>query len=311
MQTAFLIAHQVVLMLMLLATGALCARLGWFTETVAYALSKFLLGVVTPALLLKAFYQSYDSKMAQGLLLSAGLSLLYHLIAIGAARVMVRTWPDARSRVARMGMIYSNCGFMAFPLLYATMGDNGIFYGSAFVGVFNIVLWTHGRALLVGRQGVNLKKAILNPGVMGTLCGVLLYLSGLHLPSVAVDLMSSLASLNTPLAMLLTGVFLSQCAPRELMNGRVFFPTAARMILIPGLFLLALVALPVTMWSQDAHRIAMAVLLCSSCPAAASTVLMTSSLRMDSGYGAQIIFASCALSILTIPLLSLLGELLF
>ena len=45
----------------------------------------------------------------------------------------------------------------------------------------------------------------------------------------------------------------------------------------------------------------MVALLCASCPAAASTVLMTSSLGMDSSYGARLVLFSSILSVLTIP----------
>lgn len=46
--------------------------------------------------------------------------------------------------------MYSNCGFRAFPLIAAVLGEIGVFYGSAFVGMFNLSLWTQGRALLLG-----------------------------------------------------------------------------------------------------------------------------------------------------------------
>lgn len=49
-----------------------------------------------------------------------------------------------------MSAMYSNCGFRAFPLISAVLGEIGVFYGSAFVGMFNLFLWTQGRALLLG-----------------------------------------------------------------------------------------------------------------------------------------------------------------
>ena len=51
--------------------------------------------------------------------------------------------------------------------------------------------------------------------------------------------------------------------------------------------------------------------LCASCPSAASSVLMTSSLGMDSSCGARIIFATSALSVLTVPLVSLAASICF
>lgn len=305
MSAALLTLHQVVLMLLLIAVGAWCVRLHWFTEAFAQSLSKFLLGFVTPALLIDAFYQPFDRIQARNLMLAALLGILFHLIAALLAQLLVRYGQADTCAVARMGAVYSNCGFMAFPLVRAVLGEEGVFLGSAFVGMFNVFLWTHGRALLLGRQGICLRKAICNPGVLGTIAGMLLYFLRIPLPGIAQDLISSLASLNTPLAMIVTGIFLSKCRPRTLLCGRVLYPAILRMVVLPLAFVGLLVLLGVPHWGQNGAALMLVVSLCASCPSAASTVLMTSSLGMDSSYGARIIFAASALSVLTIPLISL------
>lgn len=311
METALLTVHQVVLMLLMIAVGAACARLQWFTDEVAHGLSRFLLGFVTPVLLLNAFYQPFDAHMAHGLLLSGVLGVLFHALAALLAQLLLRKGTVEERAIARMGAVYSNCGFMAFPLVHAVLGDKGVFYGSAFVGVFNIFLWTHGRALLLGRKGINLKKAVCNPGVLGTIAGALLYFTRLPLPDIAADLISSLASLNTPLAMMVTGVFLAKCRPSALLHPRVFFPAVLRMAVLPGTFVALLWLCGVAHWGTQGAALALTATLCAGCPSAASSVLMTSSLGMDSAYGAQIILATSVLSLITVPLLTFAVSYLF
>ena len=51
------------------------------------------------------------------------------------------------------------------------------------------------------------------------------------------------------------------------------------------------------------------VMLCASCPSAASSVLMTASLGMDSVYGSRIIFMTSILSVFAIPMLALVTSL--
>lgn len=305
METALLTLHQVVLMLLLIGVGMACARLGWFSEAVAQALSKFLLGFVTPALLIDAFYQPYDRMQARGLVLAAVLGVLFHLLAAGLAQLLIRRGQADARAIARLSAVYSNCGFMAFPLVRAVLGEEGVFLGSAFVGVFNVFLWTHGRALLLGRSGISARKAICNPGVLGAAAGALIYFLRLPLPGIAADLLSSLASLNTPLAMMVTGVFLEKCRPRALLRLRVLYPALLRMIVIPFAFLGLLILLGVPGWGTLGATLTLVVTLCASCPSAASGVLMTSALGMDAAYGAQIICAASALSVVTIPLVSL------
>lgn len=147
--------------------------------------------------------------------------------------------------------MYSNCGFMAFPLIAAVLGDIGVFYGSAFVGVFNLSLWTHGRALLLGRRGVTVRGALCNAGVLGTIAGALIYFCRIPLPEIAGDLAASLASLNTPLAMIVIGVFLPHCTLRSLFRREVLWPAVLRTVLIPCCYLALLCLLRVSEQCAD------------------------------------------------------------
>ena len=61
MEAAVLTLHQVILMMLLIAVGIACARLKWFSDEVAQALSRFLLWFVTPALLINAFSRDYNA----------------------------------------------------------------------------------------------------------------------------------------------------------------------------------------------------------------------------------------------------------
>ena len=309
METALLTLHQVALMLILLVVGAVCARLGWFTQTVSQGLSKFLLWFVTPALLINAYAQPFQIQQALNLLLCGILAALFHVMSAVLAHFLIRKGNHDKRAVARMSAVYSNCGFMAFPLISSVLGDAGLFYGSAFVGVFNLSLWTHGQYLLRGRDGLKLRSVLCNAGVLGTLAGLLLYLTQLPLPSIASDAIASLADLNTPLAMLVIGSFLAHCHFRTLLNRDVIYPALLRMLVFPLCFLCLLYLLQVPHWCAAGSMLGFVTMLCASCPSAASSVLMTASLGMNSQYGSHIILLTSILSIVMIPVLSLASTL--
>ena len=229
MEAAVLTLHQVILMMLLIAVGIACARLKWFSDEVAQALSRFLLWFGTPALLIDAFSRDYNAAEAHNLLLSGLLGIVFHLLAAGIAKLAIRCGDKGKCAVARMSAMYSNCGFMAFPLISAVLGEIGVFYGSAFVGMFNLSLWTQGRALLLGRKGMTMRGALCNAGVLGTIAGCVLYFCRLPLPGIAGSLAASLASLNTPLAMIVIGVFLSRCSLRSLLCREVLWPSLLRL----------------------------------------------------------------------------------
>ena len=90
MEAAVLTLHQVILMMLLIAVGIACARLKWFSDEVAQALSRFLLWFVTPALLINAFSRDYNAAEAHNLLLSGLLGIVFHLLAAGVAKLAIR-----------------------------------------------------------------------------------------------------------------------------------------------------------------------------------------------------------------------------
>ena len=83
-----------------------------------------------------------------------------------------------------------------------------------------------------------------------------------------------------------------------------------RTVLIPCCYLALLRLLRVSEWSAADASIGTVVLLCATCPSAASSVLMTASLGMDSAYGSRIILMTSILSVISIPILSFLAVLL-
>ena len=107
------------------------------------------------------------------------------------------------------------------------------------------------------------------------------------------------------------GVFnLSHCTLRSLFRRKVLWPAVLRTVLIPCCYLALLCLLRVSEWSTADASIGTVVLLCAACPSAASSVLMTASLGMDSAYGSRIILMTSILSVISIPILSFLSVLL-
>ena len=96
MEAAVLTLHQVILMMLLIAVGIACARLKWFSDEVAQALSRFLLWFVTPALLINAFSRDYNAAEAYNLLLSGLLGIVFHLLAAGIAKLAIRRGDELR-----------------------------------------------------------------------------------------------------------------------------------------------------------------------------------------------------------------------
>lgn len=299
-------------MFILIGVGMICFKKKMLTLKATRIFSNFLLNMVTPCLIIDAYNRDFNKSEAKGLLFAFILSVLFHVIAAVCTKVFIRERKDENYRIEKLGAIYSNCGFMAFPLLAAVLGKNSIFYGTAFVTVFNLFLWSNGISILSKDKKLSIKKVFINPGTIGTYIGLITYFMPIRLPEVLSDTVSYMASLNTPLAMVITGVFLANVNIKEsLKKIYIYRMNLLRLIVYPIMFILILKLINVENLISNGSTIVKVVGISSACPAAASIILLASKMKLDDGYGAEAMAVSTLFSIITLPIITMFINYLF
>ncbi len=304
-QTTLLIAQQIVIMFLMMALGYVLVKKGFLTESFNQMLSKLLLNVVVPCLLIASFQMGYDSGMAVEILQVLALSVLVQVVCIGVGRVLYGQGGNDRTRLAKLGVGYCNCGFMGLPLLQAILGASGVVYASAFIIIFNLATWTHCYATVRGTpvfaRGRPFYRALLVPSILAAAAGIALYFLPFRLPTVILTPLETVGVTNTPLAMLVLGGFLTRLdLRRAFLDAKALLSYAGRLILCPVVCGAALLVLPVTAEMQTA------MFLISAMPASTSLGLQAELYGSDGAYGAQLVAMSTLLSAVTIPLLSAL-----
>ena len=228
MLTLFLgVLEKVVILFLILLTGYACGKLGLVTETGAKQCTSILFWVVTPSLIITSLQDTIGKVGFGDLLESGGLSVLCVLAGILISMTAFRKRPPAEGALLRFAAAYSNCGFMGLPLAQAVLGGSGVAYASMFIAVFNLFNWTHGVASLRGENKADLKKALMNPGTAGLAAGLFLFGVSLRLPPILLSPLSYLSDLNTPLAMIVIGVYISRVPLRELFSSRDLYALSA------------------------------------------------------------------------------------
>ncbi|MBZ4667767.1 MAG: putative rane protein [Defluviitaleaceae bacterium] len=310
MAEALLVGRRVLLIFIYVLIGIFCVKKKIITSQSGKQFSNFIVTVIMVCVVIKSYIRPMERQHLLGILLAIGLAALFHMIAIIVSSLLIKEREDVGYRIERMGVIYSNCGFMGIPLIYAAVGDIGIFYAVAYISIFNIVLWTHGVMLLSGEKKFNLKSIISNPALIAFAIGLLLYCTQIPVPDMITEVMGSISDMNTPLAMITTGVFLANIDLKSTFtNKRIYFVTALRLILLPMIMLIIIKILGVANWMPGAHEVVMVNVIGCACPAAASITLFPAKNNVDGEYGAQIIAVSTLLSVITIPVFNLITNL--
>lgn len=311
MELGIIVAKQVIIMFILIGIGILAFKKKIVTIEATNIYSNFLLVFVVPALIINAYQRGMVKEQLIGLGYSFLLAIVFHVMAIIVVNILIKKREDSNYRVERMGAIYSNCGFMAFPVLLALLGEEGALYGTAFIGIFNVFSWTNGVTILTGENTINIKKIIFNPGSLGFIVGLILYLTQIQIGDVTSQTISYVASLNTPLAMVITGVFLANINIKEtLKDFNIYKSVLLRTIILPLIMIFLIKITGFENWFDTAKSVAIAHIVACSCPAAASTILLVARNGLNSEHGAKLVTMSTLFSVITIPALTIFVNLL-
>ena len=292
------VGEQVLVLFLLMAVGFVCGKLKILTGNAVASITDLLLYIVTPCMILYSYQRAFDPDMLRGFLIAFAAAVGIHLINIVLSLLLIRDRDQARRRVLQFAAIFSNCGYMSIPLQQAVLGSDGVFYGSAYIAIFNLIFWSYGVFLMSGdRKAFSGKRILLNPGILPVLAGILMFLLSIPLPEFLNTTMASIASLNTPLPMFITGYYLSNVRFREYpISGAVCWSMALRLILLPFLAL-GLMAL-----CGVRGVVLVTSTIAASAPAAAATTMFALKFHQDTDLSAELVSLTTLFSILTMPL---------
>ena len=234
---------------------------------------------------------------------SAVMELAERAGAAGAlARVLRR--PLRLDVIERTCIIYTNAGILVIPLVRALLGEDYVIYSCAFLVVQQVLLWTHCRSLLCGTRGFAWKKIIGNVNIIAILIGGALFILRLPLPGLVNDLFSQLGAMVGPIGMLLAGIVIADTPLRQLfMRRRHYVPVLLRLIICPIITVLLLRVIGVASWIPDGHSILLTVYLACITPACATVTSMAQLYDRDAEYSSALYVLTTLFSILTMPLM--------
>ncbi|MBR5113103.1 MAG: AEC family transporter [Clostridia bacterium] len=300
-----LIAGEQVIILYLMAfIGVIAAKTGIFSQDTAKKCTNLLFYVITPAKILESFFTlEYSIEHIKGLLIAVGCGLLMHAVAALAITPFFNKSAPEQKTVYKFAAMYGNCGYMGLPLVDAVVGKEGVFYCSAVIISFQIVSFTHGVWLMTkdkneGKSQVDLKRIILNPGVLPVFVGLPVFLLSLSLPNLIMTPVKSIASMNSPLAMLIFGTFIAGTD----------FKSIFRQWRIPCVALFKLIFMPLAMLTAlklcgVAGALGTTLLITSAAPSANNTIMFAAKYDNDAGLASQAVSVISLISIITLPVM--------
>ena len=289
------VSEQVVILFILIAVGFICGKIGFMTQTTAKNITDIVLYFVTPCVIINAYQVDFDPEILVNLGITALCAIGVHIISIIIVTLIFRGKDVDKQAVLKFGTVFSNCGFMSLPLQQAIIGQEGVLYGAAFLGVFNIFLWTYGVICMGGnKKGLSVKSLLLNPGILGVVIALIFFLLSFKLPDVVAQPVKYLAGLNTPLPMLIIGFYLSNSKiSAGLKDKNAWLSALIRLLVIP------VICIAIMYFVGIRGNILITVAIAVSAPIAAVTTMFATKFNRDTELSVNLVSLTTILSIVT------------
>ena len=306
---------MVITMFLVLIVGFILGKTKIIDEVSSKGLSKLIVMVAQPALIINSItstkYSLDNLKLA---LIGVGLSLLMHCIIALIARLLCLKIKDFNEqKITEFAIVFGNTGFLGIPLFNALLPDKGGFVASFFIVGFNVLLWIIGLGIIArGRADIKLtaKKIFINKGTIASFIGFIIFLipavpswQSFELPVFISTALSYISGLCTPITMLIAGALIARKSLKSIFSSsKIYYLLALRLALIPitFCFLFKIIGL------SDFWVIFLTVAL--GLPSATSTITFAEVFETSPEYAAQCVGATTLFSIATMPCVVLLAQ---
>ena len=303
METALIILNQILLMFLLSAIGFYLFKKSYITKEGLRSIGNILIHLVLPCVIIKGFLVERDAAHLTGLAVSGFAGVGSVLLSIVISRLLFR-----KDAIASFASSFSNPGFFGVPLVVAAFSDGAVFYMASFIAAINIGQFTYGVAIMTGSSDSIRPKAILKAPFFGaTALGLLLFFLRVPVPGIAMRVLDTVTGINTPLAMFTIGCYLAAADLPSIFGRReVYLVTLVRLIVIP-LITMGLLLLLIPDIYADIRTV---VMITATCPVGSNVAVYAQLHDKDYAYSVGTVIVSTLLSVITIPAIIYLYQML-
>lgn len=307
MHISILLMEQIVELFIMILMGFIIVKAGIVKDEDSKVLSKIVLYLIIPCVIIKAFQVDYTSKTVNGLLLALAASVALQIVLLGVISVMGRLFHLNEVEIA--SVYYSNSGNLIVPIVTFILGQEWVLYGCVFMSVQLIFLWTHCKKIISRESSYDWKKIVLNINMISIVVGVILFFTRIRLPLIINDTIGSVGNMIGPASMIVTGMLFAGMDLKKIFaNRRLYFVSLLRMVVVPLIALLLIKLSHLASISQDAPKIMLIVFLAVITPSASTVTQMCQVYGNDSKYASAINVITTLSAIVTMPVMVFLFE---
>ncbi|AIM17205.1 hypothetical protein HW35_13910 [Bacillus sp. X1(2014)] len=266
-------------------------------------LTQLILYITLPALIIFSMDISFSITLVKEFLWLTFMSVYVLVLSIFLAIWMRRLsrLPDKQKSVYEGLIIFGNQGFIGYAVIFIIFGEQGIVYLTMFNIFYLLLIWSYGIYLFNKKEtGLRWKPVFLNPGILSTVAGLVIFLLPIRLPQLVSNSLEIVGKMTIPLSMILIGSLMAHVKYETLLsmlkNLSLWKMAIAKLLFIP------LLLIPFVVFSVPTTLLVLAVIV-SGMPSAPTISLYAQKYGGDAIFSSLGVLLTTFLCIFTIPFL--------
>ena len=293
---------EMLVILAAIAAGYAANRLGYLGEETDQRISKLLLNITMPAMIVASVITGEELPEMGVILSILVVGVIFYLMAFAFVLLVPRILPGTAGErgVWRYALAFPNVGFIGYPVAVALFGDGALFYAAILALPFNLLSFSLGPLLLVGAARFQWKQ-LFTPCIVASVLGLILALTRLRPPALVGEILDFVGDITVPLSLLVIGSLLAGMSAGQVLRApKLWLLTVVRLLVMPAVLCMILRAL-----ETDSLVLGIAVTQMAM-PVAVNGTLLSMEYGGDTECMAQITFLTTTASILTIPIVAVM-----
>ena len=288
----------------IVVVGYAAGKLGYLGGTFDKRLSKVVIDITCPALILSSAMTGElpDRQYILPLLL---ISVITYIVLTGMAYLLPRYLTKRIEDEGPVGfaLMFGNVGFMGYPVVASIFGHEAIFYAAVLNVVNTFAVFTIGTMLITGKsevEGSKFQKKVLysTPMLAAYLTMAIVALRIDNIPAFISQPLTMIGNITVPAALLIVGSSMSHLSPRAMLgNGTVYATTLFRLAILPIAIYYLCRALGFSEFVVNINTIVIAM------PVATYGTILCLRHGKDTTFITEVTFITTLISMLTIPAL--------
>lgn len=293
------IVNGVISLFLIILVGVYAAKKRIITKEINKGLTNILLKITLPCLVVSSFIFDLSDELKDNIIRCFIYSPLVLIISIVISYILLIPIKGEKKIIIQFANVFSNCGFIGFPIVFSIYGNEGVIYASIFNLFFTAFLWTYGVILFNGKmKREDIKKVLLNPAIVAVFIGLIIMIFGFDIPSVLSSTLDLVGNMTSPLSMIIVGVILgNEKIISYLKDKTIYYSAFLKLIIMPCILIL------ISRLLKDTSLVIKTLIIVTAMPAAAMTSILAESFDKESEYSAVIVFITTLFSVITFPIL--------